>query len=90
MISSILLSFVSDNLATPLGKRFPWYIAGLFILLPRTFMFFNPPESVLDYDSESSMATNPNYEYFMIIYRAIQIGKGMIEFSHISLVNSLS
>jgi Na+/melibiose symporter-like transporter len=70
-----LISYCSDNIDTPIGKRMPWYIMGNILVLPCFYMFFNPPDSVIGPDNDNP---EPKFMYFMIVPSFMLIGQGAI------------
>ena len=82
-----LVSYCSDNIDTPIGKRMPWYIIGNILVLPCFYLFFNPPDSAIGPDIDNP---EPNFYYFMIVPSLMLIGQGAIQLSHMSIVNSMS
>ena len=82
-----LVSFGSDNVDTRLGKRYPWYLLGNLLLFPMTYLLFNPPGFAI---GPADSSPQPKLWYFMLISCIMNIGQGMFQLSHLSIVNSLS
>lgn len=70
-----LVSYCSDNVDTPIGKRMPWYIMGNILVLPCFYLFFNPPDSAVGPDIDNPV---PVFTFFMIVPSLMLIGQGAI------------
>jgi len=65
-----LISFMSDNVDTPYGKRMPWYFCGNLLTLPCFYLLFNAPDSAIG----SEEKPNPSVWFFLIVPGIMNIG----------------
>ena len=70
-----LVSYCSDNIDTPIGKRMPWYIIGNILVLPCFYLIFNPPDSVIGSNNDDPQ---PVFSFFIILPSLMNIGQGAI------------
>ena len=81
-----IVSYASDNIDTPFGKRMPWYFFGNLVTLPCFYLLFNPP----DWAIGSENTPDPSVWFFLIVPGIMNIGQGAIQLSHMSIVNSIT
>jgi len=65
-----LISFCSDNVDTPFGKRMPWYFCGNLLTLPCFYLLFNAPDSAIGSEDHP----DPAVWFFLIVPGIMNIG----------------
>jgi len=86
-----IVGVASDNCDTRWGKRKPWYVFGVFFVIPTFAGIFAYPKFVNAVDEEGNLK-NPTFQaiWYITLPALFNIGWAAVQIAHMSIVNALS
>lgn len=79
-----VVGILSDKSNTRFGKRMPWYIFGIILVIPTFLGIFSYPRFINDGDVTRKNA------WYLIMPAVFNIGWASVQISHMSIVNSIT